>query len=233
MSPLAGCKSLSHLEIKSTNASPAAVAALQKALPNCKIEWDAASKPITNIDDPAFQQWVKVTQALPAEKQIEAVSKKLMELNPGFDGKVTGWDVKGPPVIQNGVVVLFGICPDHVTDISPVRALTGLKKFHCDGTYGKGHDDDRLSDLSPLREMKLEMLALSDTNVSDLSPLRGKPLTALYCYNTSVSDLSPLAESMSLGRLTVTRTKVTPAAVAALQKALPNCKIEWDDPAKK
>jgi hypothetical protein len=27
-------------------------------------------------------------------------------------------------------------------------------------------------------------------------------------------------------------TKVTPAGVAALQKALPNCKIEWDDPAE-
>ena len=39
--------------------------------------------------DPAFQQWGKATQALPAEKQIEAVSKKLMELNPGFDGRVT------------------------------------------------------------------------------------------------------------------------------------------------
>ena len=40
--------------------------------------------------DPAFQAWVKAAAALPAEKQIEAVSKKLMELNPGFDGKVTG-----------------------------------------------------------------------------------------------------------------------------------------------
>ena len=45
--------------------------------------------------DPAFQQWVKATQALPAEKQIEAVSKKLMELNPGFDGKVTGVRIEG------------------------------------------------------------------------------------------------------------------------------------------
>ena len=26
---------------------------------------------------------------MPAEKQIEAVRKKLMELNPGFDGKLT------------------------------------------------------------------------------------------------------------------------------------------------
>lgn len=31
---------------------------------------------------------MKEVQAMPAEKQIEAVSKKLMELNPGFDGAV-------------------------------------------------------------------------------------------------------------------------------------------------
>ena len=44
-------------------------------------------KPITNINDPAFQQWMKTVAALPAEKQVEAVAKKLQELNPGFDGK--------------------------------------------------------------------------------------------------------------------------------------------------
>ena len=33
---------------------------------------------------------MKDVAALPAEKQVEAVAKKLQELNPGFDGKVTG-----------------------------------------------------------------------------------------------------------------------------------------------
>ena len=47
-------------------------------------------KPITTFNDPAFQRWVKEVAALPAEKQVEAVAKKLKELNPGFDGKVTG-----------------------------------------------------------------------------------------------------------------------------------------------
>ena len=32
---------------------------------------------------------MKEVAALPAEKQVEAVAKKLQELNPGFDGKVT------------------------------------------------------------------------------------------------------------------------------------------------
>jgi hypothetical protein len=31
---------------------------------------------------------------------------------------------------------------------------------------------------------------------------------------------------------TPSATRITPAQVAALQKALPNCKIDWDDPAK-
>jgi hypothetical protein len=44
--------------------------------------------------------------------------------------------------------------------------------------------------------------------------------------------LTPLEECKSLNRLVVTRTIVTPAQVAALQKALPNCEIVWDDPAK-
>ena len=89
-SPLIGCLSLRTLEVSHSKITPEGVAALQKALPNCKIDWDGSAKPITNINDPAFQAWVKATQALPAEKQIEAVSKKFMELNPGFDGKGDG-----------------------------------------------------------------------------------------------------------------------------------------------
>ncbi len=36
------------------------------------------------MHDPAFPQWMKDVQAMSAEKQIEAVSKKLVELNPGL-----------------------------------------------------------------------------------------------------------------------------------------------------
>ena len=51
---------------------------------------------------------MKSVAAMPAEKQVEAVIKKLMELNPGFDGKVTGIDGKGTPKIENGVVTELG-----------------------------------------------------------------------------------------------------------------------------
>ena len=136
-------------DVTSTKVTPASVAALQKALPNCKIEWDDPAKaPPAKLAylDPAFQQWVKATQALPAEKQIEAVSKKLMELNPGFDGKVTGYEGKGQPKIENGVVTELGCDRRNVTDISPVRALVGLKSF----VLRRKHER-KLSDLSPLQ----------------------------------------------------------------------------------
>ena len=67
---------------------------------------------------------------MPADKQVEAVAAKLKELNPGFDGKVTH-------KIEGGVVTELEFLTDNVTDISPVRALTGLRKLNCSGTPGQ------------------------------------------------------------------------------------------------
>jgi Leucine-rich repeat (LRR) protein len=137
---------------------------------------------------------------------------------------------------------------DSVADISPVRALVGLKTLGL-GYSGRRPGESKLSDLSPLKGMQLTQLFCFGTQTSDLSPLKGMQLTTLFCTGTQVSDLSPLRgmpltlltlrgtrvsdlsplTSMStLGSLTVNGTKVTPASIAALQTALPNCKIEWD-----
>ena len=175
------------------------------------------------------------------------------------------------PKIEGGVVTELSFLTDYVGDISPVRALPGLKVLHCDGSsWGKGVLSDlgpvagmsleslschktnvsdltalkgmpltyldcgatQVSDLSPLQGKQLTTLICYGTKVSDLSPLRGMPLETLSCNFTSVSDLTPLERCQSLKSLSVkNNSKVTAAGVAALQKALPNCKIEWDDPA--
>ncbi len=90
--------------------------------------------------------------------------------------------------------------------------------------------DAPVADLSPLRGMPLTSLYCSNTQVSDLSHLQGMPLKVLHCQLTKVSDLSPIQECKSLITLEIKSTKVTAAGVAALRKALPNCKIEWDGP---
>jgi hypothetical protein len=157
-------------------------------------EWDAKNGP--------FEQWLKDTQKLPAQKQVEAVAKKLQELNPEFNGKVEHR-------IENGSVTLLEFRTESVSDISPVRALAKLKTLRFWGVrVGKVVDlsplrglplqelmcgnQPNLSDLSPLRGMPLRDLAINFTQVADLSPLQGMPLEKLYCQRTAITDLSPL-----------------------------------------
>ncbi len=154
-------------------------------------------------ESPAFQQWIKDVQAMPAEKQVEAVSKKLKELNPGFDGKLTDGETK-PPLLENGVVKRLGFVSDNVTDISPVRALTGLSSLSCNAS---GPEKGQLSDLSPLKGMSLVNLYVSNTKVADLSPLQGLPLWLFMCDGTQVTDLSQI-QGIPLTNLGITQTKV-------------------------
>ena len=141
------------------------------------------------FEKPGFDQWVKETAALPAEKQLTAVAKKLQELNPGFDGKLTNTWRTAPPVVENGVVVELSIITDNVTDISPVRVLTGLGELNCSPSTG---NRDNFSDLSPLKGMKIHTLKCGWSKVSDLTPLKDVPVTWLWAAGTPISDLSPL-----------------------------------------
>lgn len=170
---------------------------------------------IARYNEPAFRQWMKEVAAKPADEQATAVGEKLKELNPDFDGTITGPKKlqknnrsKNSPRIENGVVTEIGFVAENVTDISPVRALSGLKV------------------------LVFSSRLMGKSQLSDLSPLRGLPLTSLTCNWTQVSDLSPLHECVGLTYLNVKQTRVTAAEVEALQKALPDCKVDCDELAR-
>lgn len=146
---------------------------------------------------PAFQKWRKDIAAEPAEKQVDAVVKKLQNLNPGFDGKETH-------VVAGAAVTELRFQSDNVADISPVRALEQLKVLACNGSW----DKRKLADLSPLRGLKLTYFNCSFSMVSDLSPLAGMPLVELWIHHTPVSNLSPLRD-MPLTRLHINETPVS------------------------
>ncbi|MDB5336939.1 MAG: stkP 3 [Planctomycetaceae bacterium] len=154
------------------------------------------------VEAPGIDEWVKGVAALLAEQQVTAVSKKLVELNPGFDGKVTGWGA-GSPLITDGVVSEIGFATEHVSDISPVRALSGLRRLNCNG----GNNIGKLSDLRPLQGMQLVTLSLEGTQVADLTPLTGMPLVTLSLLGTQVADLTPLT-GMQLVTLSLQGTQV-------------------------
>ncbi len=182
---------------------------------------------------PDFPQWMKDVQALPAAEQITAVSKKLVELNPQFDGSITAIPGREIAQFQNGAVAEIMFSAEHIVDLSPVRALSGLRALELlrsrnarsqiqDLSPLSGLPLGRLAfgytmvtDLSPLAGMPLKTLNLESTRITDLTPLKGMPLTGLNCQTTQVADLSPLQECKSLVSLNVRASRVTPAAVAA------------------
>ncbi len=107
---------------------------------------------------PGFGEWMKQVTAMPSQTQILAVARKLMELNPGFDGDVTH------STNEDGVVTAVEFLADTVTDISPVRALTGLSKLKCGGKHRS--PEGILADLSPLQGLRLRSLNFRCTKVS-------------------------------------------------------------------
>lgn len=140
---------------------------------------------------PEFDIWMNEIADLPPERLAEQVTRKLVELNPGFDGKV---DLP----IENGIIRVCKFHTDHVTDISPVRALRDLKVLVATGSKRTGAwnqqtGSGRLSNLSPLRWMPLEYLEVFDNPwLENISPLAGMPLKTLHCEQTDVADLTPL-----------------------------------------
>ena len=127
-----------------------------------------------------FKEWLQQVSALAADQQVAAVAAKLKERNPGFDGRLN-------PKFEGPVVTELSFEAKNITDLSPVQVLAGLKVLRC--TNGP------LSDLSPLKGMKLITLDLSGCPVQDLEPLKGMPLTTLnFFLCTRIRDLTPLKD---------------------------------------
>jgi len=166
-----------------------------------------------------FEAWTAKVAGMPAKEQIAAVSAKLKELNPEFDGKLE-------PFLEAGKVTAVAFSTEKLTDLSPVRAMHDLKRLTCDGTEShigrlvdlsplKGMslnylsvDFNDISDLSPLEGMSLAQVNCAGTKVSDLTPLRNAPLVGLYCQSSLVTDLTPL-RGMPVSNLGISGTRVT------------------------
>jgi Leucine-rich repeat (LRR) protein len=159
-----------------------------------------ADEPTQDRSSAIDDAFLREVAALPAEQQVACVVAKLKELNPGFDPAVA--EVKH--TIENGKVATLFFRAFGVTNISPLRALSGLERLNCIGVPGKYSP---LAELSPLRGMALKDVNFYGTDVCDLSPLKGMPLYRITCSHTQVADLSPL-EGMQLKILQCYETKI-------------------------
>lgn len=131
---------------------------------------------------PTFDEWKQYVAALPAEQQVKEVVARLKKRNPDFNG-----DIKS--TIKDGDVIGLEFNSDHVADLSSLQAMPRLQSLVCSGS---NDHRGKLSDLSPLKGMKLTLLNCNFTRVADLAPLHGMPLKWLQCAFTAVTDLAPL-----------------------------------------
>ena len=145
--------------------------------------------------------WCQEVASMPAAEQLQAVVRKLQERNPRFDGKVKH-------VLDNGVITELEFYTDYVEDLSPIRALHGLRYLNCSGTH-TNRPNGAIYDLSPISDMKLTKLRIGfNDQIDDLTDIRHLPLEHFVCSRTQVTDLSPL-QNMPLKFLDIGSAPVT------------------------
>ena len=128
----------------------------------------------------------------PGEEELQRVTTRLKQSNPGFSGPKDHKSDKG----RVTELCLYG---NELHDLAPLRGMT-LTYLDCSAS--------QVESLEPLRGMRLETLHCYYTKVSDLAPLKGMPLNKLWMTHTPVSDLSPL-KAMPLTWLTLKETNVS------------------------
>jgi hypothetical protein len=138
-----------------------------------------------NAATPEQELFNKEVAALSPEQQVARVIGKLKDLNPAFDGKETH-------KVEAGAVTELSFSTVGVTDLGPLKALTGLKKLAI--VPAPPNQKGTLSSLAPLKGLPLTMLWCHNNPIADIGPLRGMPLTVLSVGGTLVDDLTPLTK---------------------------------------
>jgi WD40 repeat protein/tetratricopeptide (TPR) repeat protein len=127
----------------------------------------ALSVRLSGDEQKAFTQlWADLTELLlkaiaaaPADRQVSVVARWLQERNPGFDGKMTHR-------IEADVVTSLKTPSILVQDLTPLRALTGLRTLVCRSTLG--YDNKAESDAAVLRSL------------TKLESINGKPVAGFW-----------------------------------------------------
>ena len=114
-----------------------------------------------------------------SDNDIKTISKQLIQKNPG---------IKEPKISETTTHTFDCLLEGkELKDLSPLGALEGLKSLRVVGA-------NQISDLTPLKDKKLEILMLSHSQTSDLSPLRGMPLKTVVLNFNQISSIDSFAD---------------------------------------
>ncbi len=143
-----------------------------------------------HLHRPRLQKWIESVAAMPCREAGSTRSSgnyaSLIQISPrGFFDR----DWQDRPRVVDGAIPVVVLNSEGVTNLSPLRAVAGLKTLIFPGRAGRGSN---LSDLSPLQGLDLEEIGFYHTKVDSLSPLAGMRLKSLVCGGSPIADLSPL-----------------------------------------
>jgi formylglycine-generating enzyme required for sulfatase activity len=133
---------------------------------------------------PMAPGWLDRVSRLSPEEQVTEFTAEMKRRNPEWDGVVT-------PTIADGQVVGITVDSLNLKDLSPIVVFSSLRELKASSSK----INRELSDLTPFAQMKsLTTVYLGECEkIVDLSPLRDLPITSLIISNSGVSDLSPMA----------------------------------------
>ncbi len=203
-----GCSQKTQQESaeKSASAKESAESAKSDGQPKGSTPREAGKEPAepAKPDEPAEAAAPKPSP-ITTKEQLEAA---LREKNPKFKGEV---GVRG----DGQRIMVVGINDPAIKDISPLAGmpLVMLDLAQC-----------QVTDVGPLKDMRLEECYLEGNPVRDISVLRGMPLVKFYASNTKIDDIGPLKGARFLQELNLIET-----AVADLEplRGMPQLQMLW------
>lgn len=190
-------------------------AAFVIAMPSCKKEETprvapppaaatAAPAPAPASDKPAPPP---LLAAPPPEKfrwSNETVQAEIKRHNPAYAGD-------GQAEIDDGDVVVVSLRGAKIDNLAFLEKMRGVQALDI--------GDTAVTNLQPLKGLKLIEFYMENTKVADISALHGMPLQKLYLSSAPVRDLGPLegAPLVELNAVSILATDLSPLAECPIQ----------------
>lgn len=160
------------------------------------------------VETPAKQGSPPPLLAAPPPEKLrwsnESVQAEIKRHNPGYLGD-------GQAEINEGEVVVVSLRGAKVDNLAFLEKMQTVQAIDI--------GDTAITNLLPLKGLKLVEFYMENTKVQDISPLRGMPLQKLYLSGAPVRDLGPLdgAPLVELNAVNILATDLTPLAKCPIQ----------------
>ncbi|MGV3606580.1 MAG: protein kinase domain-containing protein [Planctomycetaceae bacterium] len=139
-----------------------------------------------------------------------------------------------PPLQSLSQLQFLSLAWTQVSDagLENIRNLKAIRELDLSGLKINGSGLKYLQELPRLKILQIHNAALTNDSVLQLSECKSLESLGLHRCPITDNELPHLAKLSELKWLGLNGTKVTAEGVEKLKKGLPNCRIEWDGPAK-